>query len=266
MRNLSIRRLRALLPMLALSLGWSDPASAGIGPKPTLDSMVSASPLIFVGTVEDVQHRLADVVEPGDSAMPHTYVTYAIERTLKGRSETPDRITLRFQGGLGRGSRYLRVTGLPLFDVGDRDVIFVGDTGNPYCPLQHPSWGRLRIFGSLLTNEQGQELLWADGDVLPGRVHPIPEILTHQVGPYLLRQEPLEAEAARGSSVAGARLDPAWLMDAIEAAAGEPDHGQPPVRGHHVSELLRVEPPVAVAPPSSMTNDEAASAATGGAR
>lgn len=71
-----------------------------------------------------------------------TDVTFSIERTLKG--EPRIQRTLEFLGGTV-GDVTLTVAGIPEFQVNDRDVLFVRDTGRPASPLVGFSYGRFRV-------------------------------------------------------------------------------------------------------------------------
>ena len=71
-----------------------------------------------------------------------TDVTFSVERTLKGESRIQR--TLEFLGGTV-GDVTLTVAGIPEFQVNDRDVLFVRDTGRPASPLVGFSYGRFRV-------------------------------------------------------------------------------------------------------------------------
>ncbi|MFN7976241.1 MAG: hypothetical protein U0166_28565 [Acidobacteriota bacterium] len=130
---------------LLLSLALATSALATPLPNVTPRDLVKGSSLIFQGIVVGVDHRNADVVEPGDVALPHTYVTFEVERTLKG--QTGRTITLRFQGGPDGHDRFLMVSGIPQFQVGDRALLFVGNVAAPVCPLVGFEQGCIRLEG-----------------------------------------------------------------------------------------------------------------------
>ena len=71
-----------------------------------------------------------------------TDVTFLIERTIKGPVYAER--SLEFLGGTV-GDDTLEVDGMPEFRVGDRDVLFIHDSGRPASPLVGFMYGRFRI-------------------------------------------------------------------------------------------------------------------------
>jgi len=71
-----------------------------------------------------------------------TDVTFFIERTIKGPVYAER--SLEFLGGTV-GDDTLHVEGIPEFRVGDRDVLFIRDTGRPASPLVGFTYGRFRV-------------------------------------------------------------------------------------------------------------------------
>lgn len=106
---------------------------------PTFDELVSRAESVFVGQVVDV--RSSWVNSRAGRAIV-TDVTFSIERTLKG--PTYARRSLEFLGGTV-GDDTLRVDGIPVFHIGDRDILFVSDTGRPVSPIVGFTYGRFRI-------------------------------------------------------------------------------------------------------------------------
>lgn len=106
---------------------------------PTFDELVARAESVFVGQVVDVRSSWMDS-RAGRAIV--TDVTFSIERTLKGPIYA--RRSLEFLGGTV-GDDTLRVGGIPEFHVGDRDVLFVSDTGRPVSPVVGFAYGRFRI-------------------------------------------------------------------------------------------------------------------------
>jgi hypothetical protein len=77
-----------------------------------------------------------------------TDVTFLIERTIKGPVYAER--SLEFLGGTV-GDDTLEVDGMPEFRVGDRDVLFIHDSGRPASPLVGFMYGRFRIVRDGLT-------------------------------------------------------------------------------------------------------------------
>jgi hypothetical protein len=132
----------------------------------------------FVGEVVGIE--LADVPLKGRGPMPHTFVTYRVDHAVKGG--TPgEEVTLRFLGGAAAdGVRSLSVSGIPEFDLGDRDLLFVGDdNGRSACPLVDCESGRLPVVGDQITAVTGHLLVtlpdgrtrFAEARVAPDPVH-----------------------------------------------------------------------------------------------
>lgn len=130
-----------------------------------LDAMLQEATFIFEGTVQRVEYRLSDPLG-NDPGLPYTFVSYSVERVIKG-SYSGAELTLRFLGGpTGEGDEILMLPDYPLFDGGDRDILFV--TGNTYfeCPLVGCIRGRFRFINGLIVNENGQTLMFnADGSL-----------------------------------------------------------------------------------------------------
>jgi hypothetical protein len=118
-----------------------------------LDSMAEEANLVFIGSVVEVTYRQARI-EGGDGELPYTIVTYRVRDVLRGKSPG-DTFTMRFPGGAdGRGS-FIEVSGVPVFQVGDQDLLFVRGNGEQGCPLVQCEQGRFRILGGAVYNTHG---------------------------------------------------------------------------------------------------------------
>lgn len=187
---------------------------------------VRAAELIFKGHVLSVEYRnskptpLLDpnthepVIDPNTgepilvdgSDLPHTFVTYRIDRIYKGKvpigSPDPCNVTLRVQGGLymphdPNNPEILWVSDTPHFDVGDRDVLLAKGNTSAICPLAGWADGRFRIVTDpndsivKVYGEDGQRILrWETDDPnLPatarmGPYQDLPSVNYYRVGPY----------------------------------------------------------------------------------
>jgi hypothetical protein len=105
----------------------------------TFDELVARADEVIVARV--VARQSSWVTSRSGRAIV-TDVTFSIERTLKGESRIQR--TLEFLGGTV-GDVTLEVAGIPEFQVNDRDVLFVRDTGRPASPLVGFSYGRFRV-------------------------------------------------------------------------------------------------------------------------
>ena len=196
----------------------------------SISEMAISADFIFKGTVDSVSYRNSEpapkinpftgeqeVDEDGNPAfhdgsdIPHTFVTYSIERVYKGYppAGSSTQVTLRFEGGHsdkpnpnmtdpdGEPIRpYLLVEQNPLFDRGDRDVLFVRGNTVAGLPLTGRLAGRLRILNDAANGitgglflESGEEVRYVpsgrtfrEWDVSMGAVHLLGGLLTHKIG------------------------------------------------------------------------------------
>ena len=162
-----------------------------------LVDLLKRADLVLEGTVIDVQYKSSSPASPRDRPLPHTFVTYQIRQVLKPRAPLPassgNTITLRFLGGAAPDGRTLWVSGYPLFDLGDEDVLLVEGNGKDACPLAGCAAGRFRNVGGLMFDDRGQELdLDTDGVLRHGPRHSLSEIDTNMVGGRMLEFEVFE--------------------------------------------------------------------------
>jgi hypothetical protein len=136
----SLRPLRLLSTALLLLLTAARPTHATSVVPPSFPELVSEADGIYRGRVTAIDARRATA--PDGTAIIKTFVTFAIERTLKG-AERPA-ITLEFLGGT-IGDESLVVTGMPKFTLGDTDYVFVRRNGVQFCPLVALGHGRYRV-------------------------------------------------------------------------------------------------------------------------
>ncbi len=108
---------------------------------PTFPELVAEAETIFRGRVTAVTARRVERPDaPG--ALIKTYVTFAVERVLKGRAGPT--LTLEFLGGTV-GEDRLEVSGMPVFGRGGHDLVFVQKNGVQFCPLVAMGHGRYRV-------------------------------------------------------------------------------------------------------------------------
>lgn len=170
------------------------PARASTGPTPKLPQLLEQADLVFAGVVVSVETRSSSVLESGDVVLPHSFVTFRIEELVKGKSSAGDTITLRFLGGHDDSGRVLTVAGIPHFEIGDRDVLFVQKNGERMCPLLGWDHGRVRLVNGEVYDALGQELWLApDGNFVrgPSRID-----LTSPAHPLIANPSNVEPESA----------------------------------------------------------------------
>ena len=131
-------RAVAFVTVFAILVCTATSISATSVIPPTFEGLVDSATEIFVGTVVNRECRW--VATPWGRVI-FTFVTFRIEESLKGglRGQT----TLQFRGGTV-GEVTISVADMPEFQVGNRDLIFVGDR-TAVSPLVGFMHGRFRI-------------------------------------------------------------------------------------------------------------------------
>jgi hypothetical protein len=144
---------------------------------------VKTSEFAFQGVVTKVEYRSSDNARP----VPHTFVTFKVEKILKGASR-PEFVTLRFVGGTDGKGNFLSVSGVPLFDVGDRDILFAKGNSQFACPLVGCGSGRLRVINNQVFTDDGKPLLINSKGLLgEGKPVPLKEVLTNKIGDVTIK-------------------------------------------------------------------------------
>lgn len=106
---------------------------------PTFDELVTKADAIVRARVLDVRPAWAEAPQ---GRVIKTYVTFAVERQLKG--EAASQLTLAFLGGELDGHG-LRIAGMPQFAVGQTEILFIAGNGVRFCPLVAMVHGRYRV-------------------------------------------------------------------------------------------------------------------------
>lgn len=206
--------------------------------------LVKESELIFEGTVTEVAYRLSDKVDEKDSQIPFTFVKFKIEKILKGKTDDREFITLRFAGGYEGEKTYLRILGIPLFDKGDHDILFVIGNGKRICPLVGWNQGRFRIIDKVVYSDSGEEVWLTDKEQITfGKVHPFKEVISNTIGDVVLEKvssEPLRDEELK---MKGKKLEQEEFMDFIAQMVSDLHTakelaGLAPVRSVNIDEKL----------------------------
>jgi hypothetical protein len=131
-------RLRISLLLLVL---LAPAARATSVVPPSFAELVGEADAIYRGRVTAVASRRVEGTD-GRGSMIKTFVTFAVERVLKGTEKRE--VTLEFLGGTV-GTESLAVSGMPKFAVGDREIVFVQKNGVQFCPLVALMHGRYRV-------------------------------------------------------------------------------------------------------------------------
>jgi hypothetical protein len=217
----STGKLLPVLGLTALAVCARQPAAAAA----VLDeaALLRSADLVFAGVVEKVEYAFSDARGGKRPRTPHTFVTYRIEDVLRGHAPG-ETITLRFIGGRGEQASFLLASELPLFDIGDRDVLFVSGNTVSGCPLVGCAEGRLRVIQDRVFNDEGQAVeLDADGRVVLGSYYDLPEVMTHEVSQTVLaRRDHFEHGESREEykpGAVGTQLGEPELLGRLRSAA-----------------------------------------------
>lgn len=130
---------RRLFAVLILAVLCPALATAMTVIPPSFPELVAESSTIVRGRVTELSARK---VAGARGAMIKTFVTFRVSSALKGANQNEE-ITLSFLGGQV-GDERLEVPGMPAFDVGAEDYLFITTTGG-ICPLVGAMHGRYRL-------------------------------------------------------------------------------------------------------------------------
>jgi hypothetical protein len=222
----------------------------------TLRRLVQEAELIVEGVVTAVEYRMSDVLTADHVALPHTFVTFAVAQIVKGRIMAGRSLTLRFQGGPDGAGNILMVPGVPLFDVGDRDILFVRGNGTRLCPLIGWKQGRFRVLGGLLYTEWGQEVwLTRRGELAFGPSHALAEVRTHTLAGIPLEFELPTTPRARALPPGRQWLDATHFKTVLSGLVGHLQGREalahlPPVASADIRSPFYVSAPRPQAPPA----------------
>lgn len=120
-----------------------------------LTTLAEQSNLVFTGRVAKVEYRNIESSGKEEGALPHTFVTYQIDNVLRGRAPGKT-FTMAFIGGSDGMGHFLEANGVPTFEAGDRDILFVSGNGSEgSCPLVQCEYGRFRVHENGVFNTKG---------------------------------------------------------------------------------------------------------------
>ena len=134
-------------------LGWvfagSIPALATTVEPPEFSALVARAGSVFRGEVTGLRSEL---VERGGDRAIFTYVTFRVTELIRGKP-LPTEVTLEFLGGTV-GDLTLEVAGMPRFERGAQEIVFVERAGPQICPLVAMAYGRYRVLRDAAGAEQ----------------------------------------------------------------------------------------------------------------
>jgi len=108
----------------------------------TTRAFAAEADAVFVGEVIDIFHQVSEPDSNG-VRLPFTLVTFNVEAGVKGLA-SGQTYTARFLGG-PLGEQVLTVSEIPVFERGDRDLLFIKGNGNRGCPLVEGAHGRVQL-------------------------------------------------------------------------------------------------------------------------
>lgn len=192
-----------------------------------------------------------------------TFVTFGIERAFKGSAQSGSSITLRFQGGPDGQGKAMMIPGVPMFDVGDRDILFIRGNGTQIAPLVGWEQGRYRIVQGMVYSDAGEEVWLTDrAKVALGKQHALQEVVTHDLAETAM-EFGLEGKKPNWTPLSGAkRLDAAGFASFIDNKVKQlptslGSAAEVPEPSVYIQDKFYVKAPKPAAPPSLSTAAEA---------
>lgn len=154
----------------------------------TVKAYVNQADLIFRGRVEKIQYAMSAKNGPQGQAVPYTFVTFRVDRTMKGKVAGSS-VTLRLLGGLDKEhGLFMSSDQTPLFDVGDDDVLFVRSQADELTPLVRHKDGRYRIIADQVYTNDGEDVILEDDNVIrAGERHAFEEVLSTNVAGRMMK-------------------------------------------------------------------------------
>jgi hypothetical protein len=150
-------------------------------PSEPLATRAVAADAVVQAVVRQIDYRLS-APTASQPPIPHTFVTFDVERVIRGRADVAP-LTLRFQGGLFPDGRFLDDPTAPLFDLGERSILLVSRNGDLDVPLAGERFGRLRVVANRVYDDFGKPLVLVSRDrVRFGRTVWLDEVAQHTLG------------------------------------------------------------------------------------
>lgn len=131
--------------------------------------------LVFRGRVAKVEYKLSEPTEE-EPGLPHAIVTYSISKTYRGKTED-NTFSMRFIGGPDGMGGFLDLSGVPFFEEGEEDILFVRHAGQEGCPLVLCEYGRFRVYQGGVYNTHGSPVRAIIDDNAIARGRPLEEFL-----------------------------------------------------------------------------------------
>ena len=175
----------------------------------TINDLVGGAKLIARTRVSHVDYRNSTSGLRGANPVPYTFVTYQLIRVVRG---TPTSATLRvrYLGGPDGRGHIVEPSEVPIFQVGDEDILFFQGNGEAGCPLVSCVQGRYRILNEAVYDGTGAPVrAIQDGRVIASGAMPSAFATVSYPAPsfdeLIKSPEALETLRRRGLSIEDAR-------------------------------------------------------------
>ncbi|MBE9214486.1 hypothetical protein IQ247_17730 [Plectonema cf. radiosum LEGE 06105] len=141
-----------------------------------LTSKLANSDAVVYGVVSNVEYQMSSEKGEFAESLPYAFVTYKIRQVIAGE-KTEEEVTLRFIGGPDGQGDFLEVTGVPAFQVGQQDILFIQNNGEDDCPLVHCGNGRFQIYENRVYDSHGVPVVGIVKGVVEAKGLPQPALL-----------------------------------------------------------------------------------------
>lgn len=253
MLNLRLTALHAAVAIIPFF--FAAPSGASMHHEhPHLETMVEDSDLVFRGVVQEIEYVHSEPAGPDGVRLPHTFVTYSVSDVFRGQTDGAT-VTLRFIGGVTSGGAHMMSSSIvPLFDVGDEDLLLVRGNGHRLSPLVRSDEGRIRIINGRCYTELGQSITVSEDGILRfGRHHGFNEVLTHEVDGVVQHRVPGKRRSEQRTTASHVETIVERILDAGEVV-------QPAARFESADPLVPFEgPDMTPAPPPADPADSSPS-------
>jgi hypothetical protein len=204
MKDRIVHRLGKLAAIAALLMVSGILSALSVLPV-DFNNLVDDADSIFQGEVLSVRSDWTGLNENRHIA---TFVQFRVVRVFKGSAPNPQ--TLEIFGGTV-GTQAMKVPGLPEFQVGKMELLFVRNNGKEFCPLVGVFHGRFHIEKDAASGEE--RVFMNDGRALTE---------TTQVGKSTEAPASASARSGQGMTVTdfGLRIQ----ARLAETAAAKPSH------------------------------------------
>lgn len=143
--------------LFSAGIAASAPATAA-----DLNELAAASRFIVHSRVSKVEYAMSEAAK-GQGGVPHTVVTFDVVKSLQGSAGAAS-FTLRFIGGPDGQGRFMQASNVPIFQMGDEDILFVAGNGTKGCALAGCADGRYRVLNGLVYDGTGTPVLSVDSN------------------------------------------------------------------------------------------------------